>query len=84
MYESVHTREEVGEFLSAVDLISLLVTVPSSSHATRNYNYRLLVAHLFTVFLLSLLLFHLIGPNEPVQNIPGPHWSGSNSRDRKG
>ena len=25
----------------------------------------------------------MIGPNEPVQNVSGPHWSGLSSRDRK-
>ena len=62
MYESVHTREEVGELLSAVDLISLLVTVPSSLHATRSYNYRLLVAHLFIVFFIIIIIISFDWP----------------------
>ena len=69
MYESVHTTEEVGELLSAVDLILPLVAVPSSS---------------LVLSLLLLVSFYFIGPNEPVQNVSGPHWSGLSCRDRKG
>ena len=66
--------------LSAIYLISVLVTVASSSLATRRCNYRLLAAHLFVFF----FNFVLIGPNEPVQNISGPHWSGLRSHDGTG